>query len=338
MRIAMIAPPFERVPPPKYGGTERVISMLTEGMVERGHEVVLFATGDSVTRAELRYIFETPVRDFDTLIDKRQVDFAYQHIGEFDLIHDHTYSGAAVGYSQITNTPSFTTLHIIPPDQYLVGLYGSYNRYPLVSVSYKQREHFPGANFVANIYHGIDLEEFQLDLNKEDYMLHLGAICERKGSHLAVQVALQTKKRLILAGKIDKNDRGYYQEHIEPYLEPDFIEYVGEVGGQRRINLFRKAQVLLFPSIWDEPFGLVMLEAMSCGTPVIAFKSGSVPEVIRDGKTGFIVRDLDAMCNATDAIHTIYGVYCREYVNQYFSLKHMLDNYESLYQRLANSS
>ena len=334
LRIGIIAPPFERVPPPKYGGTERIVSLLTEGLVERGHDVTLFATGDAITNAKLKYLYKTPMRDFDPDIDERQVEFAFAHTADFDLIHDHTYLGAAVPYFYKHKLPIVTTLHNLPIDDWLPNLYRKNKLYPLISISNKQKEYYLGANFISNVYNGIDLDTFPLNLDKHDYMLHLGAITERKGSHIAIEVALKSRKRLILAGKVDDHDRDWFQEKIEPHLKNDLIEYVGEVGGQTRIDLFRNARALLFPSVWDEPFGLVLIEAMACGTPVIAFRKGSIPEVVSDRETGYIVDTLDEMCQAVNAIDAIDPLICRNHVEVNFSKDTMIDGYERVYSEL----
>src|SRR6185312_14154224 len=235
MRIGIIAPPFERVPPRRYGGSERVVNAIVEGMFARGHHVVLFATGDSQTSAELRYIYEKPLRVFDGLADDRHANYAFSYAAEFDIIHDHTYLGAGVRYSQLVKTPTVTTLHNIPKDGLddpTVKIYSYYKHAPLISVSAAQQKKFPGANFIATVYNGIDLNEFPFHPSKDNYMLHIGAISARKGSHLAVEVARRTKFPLKLAGKIDEWDQPYFAEYIQPYLQPGFIEFVGEVGGQ----------------------------------------------------------------------------------------------------------
>lgn len=336
MHIGIIAPPFEPVPPIRYGGTERVVSAIVEGLVMRGHDVVLFANGKSRTNAELRYIYEEPLHSFDEYADDRQALYAFRQATEFDIIHDHTYLGAGVRYSQLVATPTVITIHNIPGDDVdepTIKIYRDYHT-PLVSISNAQQSKFPGANFVATIYNGVDLNEFQFAPFKDNYMLHIGAISARKGSHIAVEVAHRMNYPLKLAGKIDEWDKPYFEEHIKPFLQPGLIEFVGEVGGQERINLFQRARLLLFPVIWSEPFGLVMIEAMACGTPIIAFNNGAVPEVVIDGETGFIVSSVEEMCDAVKLIDKIEVQNCRDHVVRNFSNEKMVEQYENLYTKI----
>ncbi|GCE16702.1 glycosyltransferase family 4 protein [Dictyobacter kobayashii] len=339
MKIGIIAPPFEKVPPPKYGGAERVISTITEGMCSRGHDVVLFSVKDSQTKAQLRYIYEHPLRTFNMFSDDAQANFAFQSASEFDIIHDHTYTGAGVRYAQIVDVPTIATIHNIPNDaveanDQTIKIYSSYKKAFLVSVSNTQQTLFPGVNFFSTVYNGVDTHEFQYHAHKDDFMLHIGAISRRKGSHIAVEVARRTRYPLKLAGKIDDHEKPFFDEYIAPYLKPGFIEYVGEVGGQERVELFQRARFLLFPVQWPEPFGLVMIEAMACGTPVIAFGNGAVPEVIKHRKTGFVVFDIDEMCLAINDINSLSSRDCREHVLKNFSNEIMLQRYESIFHEI----
>lgn len=333
MRIALVAPVFERIPPLLYGGTGRVIKVLLEGLVARGHDVTLFATGNSQPppSARLKYMFDEPISVWDSVADDLQANFAFQHAREFDVIHDHTYTNGAVKYSQIVDTLALTTLHNGPYKDRIDPVYKYFPEYPLVSISMAQQRAYTGVDFVANIYNSVNTEEFTIADSKDKYMLHIGAISLRKGSHIAVEVAKRLGYPLKLAGKLD---HPFFEENIAPHLEPGLIEYVGEVGGDERVKLFQKARLLLFPITWLEPFGLVMIEAMACGCPVIAFNKGSVPEVVQDRETGFIVSTIEEMCDAVKKVDSIEPQRCRDHVVHYFRDDILLDKYENLYKKL----
>lgn len=329
MHIAIISPAAERIPPLLYGGTGRVVHALTEGLLEIGHEVTLFATGDSETSATLKYLH--PRRAWGDLADDFHANFAFRQAAEFDVIHDHTPTGAGVKYSQLINTLSLTTIHN-SPQKNTRTIYKHFTDHSFVSVSNSQQKLFPETNFVSTIYNGVNTREFTLCEHKDEYLLHIGTISPRKGSHIAVEIAKRLHQCLKLAGRIE--DKVFFERAIKPHLEEGQIEYVGEVGGQERVELFKHAKLLLFPITWSEPFGLVMIEAMACGTPVVAFNQGSVPEVLVHRKTGFIVSSLEEMCTAVCDIKMLRPEDCRKHVVANFSNEKMVRNYESLYKKL----
>ncbi len=331
MRIAIISPASERIPPRQYGGTGRVIDALIKGLIEQGHEVVLYGTGDSLTSASLRYIVDAPTDTQNSLMDSDHVKYAFSSASDFDIIHDHTYFGAATQYSRYVNTPTVTTLHTVPQPQ-LVHLYKNFENYPLVSVSQSQQSLFTGANFIKTVYNGVDLKEFSLDERKGNYMLHIGAISWHKGSHIAAEIASHTDIPLVMAGRI--LDPNFFRVYISPHIQSGKVTYVGEVGGENRVKLFQQARLLLFPILWPEPFGLVMIEAMACGTPVVAFNRGSVSEIIKDEVTGFIVSDRVGVYSAIERIGLIAPKKCREHVEYNFSNEKMIKQYEAVYRDL----
>jgi glycosyltransferase involved in cell wall biosynthesis len=348
LRIAQVAPPFESVPPTGYGGTERVISVLTEELVRRGHSVTLFASGDSRTAAQLVPIVERALwhqklvyRDFtpfwSVALGRLVID-----MGEFDLIHSHLdYFGFPL--ARIAPCPVVTTLHGRLDQPELQPLSRAFNDVPLVSISDAQRRPAPDANWVDTIYHGIDLDAFSLNTKGGDYLAFLGRISPEKGLDAAVRVAraagmpLKIAARKPLPFKHDpdvRRDWDYYQRDIRPLLAGRDVEFIGEVGGRDKDECLGNAAALLFPIRWPEPFGLVMVEALACGTPVLALRDGSVPEVLEDGKTGFICDSEDDLLAATRRIATLDRRQCRAEVERRFSPDAMAQSYEHLYRKL----
>lgn len=348
LRIAQVAPPFESVPPSGYGGTERVVAVLTEELVRRGHDVTLFASGDSQTSAELiptvekalwhqqlRYHDFTP---FWTLVLGRLVE----DIGRFDVIHSHLdYFGFPL--ARISPSPVVTTLHGRLDEAQMLPLYRAFRDVPLVSISESQRRPVPDANWVGNVYHGIDLDEFTLNDRGGKYLAFLGRISPEKGLDVALRVARASNMPLKIAARKPlpfknvpevRRDWEYYQEQILPMLDGRGIEFIGEVAGPDKDHFLRNAAALLFPICWPEPFGLVMIEALACGTPVLALRHGSVPEIIVDGKTGFICDTEDDLAEAVHCIDRLDRQACREEVEHRFSPGAMADAYERIYSRL----
>nr|WP_222858861.1 glycosyltransferase family 4 protein [Paraburkholderia phenoliruptrix] len=344
VRIAQVAPLYESVPPFAYGATERVVSYLTEELVRRGHELTLFATADSTTRARLVPICERGLwRDsavWDTLTHHvRQLARVADLAHEFDVVHFH---GDPLHFPLTRSLPckSLTTLHgqLLPMDH--GPLFREFSSAPLVSISDDQRKPVPSANWQATIHHGLPTDEFQFQPLPGDYLLFLGRLMPGKRPDLAVEIAKRAGLPLKMAGKVHPGEREYFAQQIEPLLERsrDFTDYLGEVGGTLRKELIANARALLFPVEWAEPFGMVMIEAMACGTPVVAFGRGAVPEVLEHSVSGFIVNDVQEAVKAVAQIGTIDRARCRRAFETRFTAARMADDYLRVYQRLIAGS
>jgi glycosyltransferase involved in cell wall biosynthesis len=324
------------VPPIAYGGIEAVVSQLTEELVRRGHDVTLYATADSLTLARLRSTVPAGLRQLN-LSDPRVAELV--HVGQalanadqFDVIHNHS-GELAMAFQPVIRTPMLTTLHgPILGDRAIIWDYyrGYYN-----CISHSERAGQGDHGFQGVVYNGIDVETFPFRAEKDDYLLFLGRLSSEKGPHHAIEVARRLNARLILAGKVDQVDRPYYEEKVEPLLDDEQIVFIGEADFQRKRELFSRARCLLHPVTWDEPFGLVMTEAMACGTPVIGFRRGSVPEVIADGETGFVVDTEDDMAAAVERLSEIDPHRCRQRVVENFSTARMVDAYERIYHEIV---
>ncbi len=346
LRIAQLAPPVERVPPERYGGTERVIAVLTEELVRRGHQVTLFASGDSQTSARLVPIVDIPVWRHPRYNDAlpflmMAVDLVYSQADEFDVIHNHL-GFPAFPRARVARTPTVTTLHGRLDIPEFEPLFTHFHDLPLISISDAQRAPLPHANWLATVHHGIDLRPFQFQPRAGTYLAFLGRISPEKGLDTAIQVACRAGMPLKIAARMPLNipdpeaqrDWRYYREVIEPLLKQPGIEYIGEVGDEAKSDFLGGAAALLFPIRWPEPFGLVMVEAMACGTPVIALRHGSAPEVVEHGVTGFVADDEDAMVRAIDRLGDIDRHACRRAAETRFSAAAMADRYEQVYQQV----
>ena len=340
MRIAQVAPLYESVPPKGYGGTERVVSYLTEELVRLGHEVTLFASGDSVTRARLVSPCLRSIRLDADCIDQMAphvllLEQVFRRQADFDLIHFHI-DYLHFSLSRRQPTPHVTTLHgrLDIPD--LQGLYQEFSEQPLVSISDAQRRPIPWANWLATVYHGLPLQLHAFREKPKDYLAFLGRISPEKRVDRAIAIARQVGRSLKIAAKVDKNDQQYYKEKIQPLIREagSLVEFIGEVGGQDKDEFLGHAHALLFPIDWPEPFGLVMIEAMACGTPVIAWPCGSVPEVMEDGVTGFVVHNLEEAVRAVEKVDGLSRATCRRVFEARFSAPIMTRNYLAVYQRL----
>jgi glycosyltransferase involved in cell wall biosynthesis len=340
MRIAQIAPLCESVPPRKYGGTERVVSYLTEELVRQGHDVTLFASGDSQTRAKL-----VPIRPRSLRLDPSAVDDLPHHClllervsaraHEYDILHFHL-DYLHFPLSRRLNAPSVTTLHNRLDLIDLGPLYDEFRDAPLVSISNAQREPLPQANFRATIYHGMPLDLHRGRSEPEDYFAFIGRISPEKGVGNAIEIAKRSGVNLKIAAKVGRNDLGYFKQEIEPLLDDPRIEFIGEIPEHRKGDFLGNARAMLFPIDWPEPFGLVMIEAMACGTPTIAFRRGSVPEVIDDQVTGLLVEDIDGAVEAAARIHGVDRQRCRAAFERRFSVRRMADEYLELYASLIH--
>ena len=338
MRIAQVAPLYESVPPALYGGTERVVSWLTEELVRLGHDVTLFSSGDSLTTARLVPACKRALRLDPGCVDQLahhvvMLDLVFSEKDNFDLFHFHT-DYLHFPLSRREQIPHVTTLHgrLDYPD--LVPLYRHFHDLPLVSISDAQRKPLPWANWQGTVHHGLPRDYFSLGAGGE-YLAFLGRTSPEKGLDQAIEIAKRTGMPLKIAAKIDKIDVPYYERVIKPLLDHPLVEFIGEIGYPDKNEFLGNAAALLFPIDWNEPFGLVMIEAMACGTPVIAYPLGSVPEIVRDGVTGFIVPDLENAVRAVKRIKEIDRGECRQHFERHFGAERMARDYLDIYRRLA---
>ncbi|MEX0621544.1 MAG: glycosyltransferase family 4 protein [Candidatus Woykebacteria bacterium] len=338
MKIAQIAPLIERVPPRRYGGTERIVYYLTEELVKRGHDVTLFASGDSETSAKLIPGSSHSLRAMHTADEAAftllNVARAYKGATQFDVIHNHLdyYSFSAAYFSPI---PTITTFHGAFNLENR-NIYEEYKNLKFVSISDSQRKGGPKLNWRKTIHHGIPIEKFPFSARPKNYLLFVGRISLEKGTHIAMDIAMALKMELIIAAKLDKFDVAYFNQYVAPRLSNGKIRWIGEVDEAERNKLMKEALCLLHPITWSEPFGLTMIEAMACGCPVVAFNKGSVPEIIVSRKTGFIVEKEKDMLKAIKKIRSISRRDCRNHVKETFNLKRMVDEYEKLYYEIVN--
>lgn len=340
MRIGMIAPPWFALPPQRYGGIEFVVSLLTEGLVARGHDVTLFASGDSETRARLHAIFARAPFELIGKGDHLEIMHsleAYTHSDEFDIIHDHDgLAGRAMGalVHRLTGKPVVATLHGPAEPATQQALSSLRDDLRFIAISDYQRQGFPDLEFVATIPNAIDVEHMGFGAEKDDYLLFIGRMTPDKGAHTAIEVARRLDRRLIMAGKVNEGpEHEYFAVQVEPHLS-DKIHFRGEVDHETKVRLYERARCTLFPIQWPEPFGLVMIESLACGTPVIAMRQGSVPEVIEHGRTGFIVDTADEMVEAFGLIHEIDPAECRRAVEERFGGDAFVTAHEAAYKRL----
>ncbi len=337
MRIAQIAPLAERVPPVLYGGTERVVSVLTEELVRRGHDVTLFASGDSQTSARLvpcaprGLRLDPTVKDTvaPTLIELSEV---YRRADEFDVIHNHV-DYFAFPFARLSSTPTVTTTHGRLDLPEVRQVYGQFREQRLVSISNDQASHLPHANWIANVYNAIDLSNFHFRSEPGDYLVFIGRISPEKRPDRAIEIARDVGMAIVIAAKVADIDRAYYETAIRPLVDASpLVRFVGEVDEARKDELLGGAYACLFPIDWPEPFGLTMIESMATGTPVVAHQSGSVPEVVVDGVTGFVCDSLKGMIEAVERAGGLDRASCREHVEQHFSPATMAAGYEAVYQ------
>lgn len=339
MKIAQVAPLYESVPPKLYGGTERVVSYLTETLVETGHDVVLFASGDSVTSAELAAPCRKSLR-LDTACNDPiayhliMLDQVFRRAAEFDLIHFHIdYLHFPV--SARAGIAHVTTLHGRLDLPQLPAVYRQFAGMPVVSISNAQRDPLPFANWQGTVYHGLPPDLYSATETPGEYLAFVGRISPEKRVDLAIEIAQRTGMTLRIAAKVDRADREYFREQIEPLLDHPLVEYIGEIGESEKSQFLGGARALLFPIDWPEPFGLAMIEAMACGTPVIAFRRGSVPEVIDEGLTGFIADDVEGAVRAVAQLGGFDRRRCREIFDERFSAARMARDYIAIYECLC---
>ena len=340
MKIAQVAPLYEAVPPRLYGGTERVVAHLTDALVELGHDVTLFASGDARTKARL-----VPVRDQAIRLDPAllksdlaahltQLAEVRRRADQFDVIHFHTDMIHFPFFDDMAGK-TVTTLHGRLDLKDLAGVYQRWPKFPLVSISDNQRTPLLFANWAATVHHGMAADLYRFSPRSDGYLAFLGRISPEKRPDRAIAIARRLGQRLKIAAKVDDADKIYFEEKIEPLLHDPLIEFVGEIGDHEKSAFLGGADALLFPIDWPEPFGLVMIEAMACGTPVIAYACGSVPEVVEDGLTGFIVSNDDEAVDAVRRLPTLDRAPIRRRFEERFSATAMARRYLDLYSRRA---
>ncbi len=342
MRIAQVAPLYESVPPKLYGGTERVVSYLTEELVRQGHQVTLFASGDSITSARL-----VPCAPRALRLDASVQDSLAYHIVElekvaqladtFDLIHFHI-DYLHFPLSRRLPVPTVTTLHGRLDIADLPYLYREFSEMPVVSISDAQRRPLPWLNWVATVYHGLPEHLYRLQPTPGKYLAFLGRISPEKGAHTAIEIARRAGVPLRMAAKVDRADRDYFERVVRPLLQGPLVEFIGEIGETQKQEFLGNALALLLPLDWPEPFGLVMIEALACGTPVIAFRRGSVPELIADGVTGFIVDGVEQAVRAIEHVGQLDRRMCRQVFEQRFTAARMCRDYLQVYRALLGRS
>jgi glycosyltransferase involved in cell wall biosynthesis len=346
LRIAQVAPPYEAVPPHKYGGTERVVSYLTEALVRNGHDVTLFATGDSKTSARLIPIIDRPLRENCTLEALQSLSIpamldvvgtVLQHADAFDIIHWHIdYFPWA--FTPLITTPGVTTLHGRLDLPFLQTVFQQYPDIPVVSISNHQRLPLESLNpnWVGTVYNAVPVMDFPFSPTPGAYFLFLGRITEDKRPDWAVEIAERTGIPLKVAAKVDPYDEAYYEEEIKPLFEHPLVEFLGEVNESEKHELLVNAYGLLFPIDWPEPFGMVQIESMACGTPVLAMRNGAVPEVIDHGVTGLIGDSVEELVALAPRLSTLNRGRIRQVAARRFSAETMAIGYEAIYRRLIS--
>lgn len=338
MKIAQISPLYESVPPKMYGGTERVVSYLTEELVRQGHEVTLFASGDSKTSAKLVSHTQQALRLNEYVSDPLahhivQMQEVIERSREFDVLHFHT-DYLHFPFSSQSHKPHLTTLHgrLDIPD--LAYVYHKFRNQPVVSISNAQRNPLLTANWIGTVYHGLPNDLYQRGEGEDGYVAFIGRISPEKRPDRAIEIAKKAGIKIKIAAKIDKADEDYYQKLIKELMEQPHVEFLGEIGEDKKGEFLGRAKALLFPIDWPEPFGMVMIEAMACGTPVIAYNKGSVPEIVNHNITGYIVDSIEDAVKSLENIHKIDRSRVREVFENRFSAKAMADNYLKLYKTL----
>lgn len=335
LKIAQIAPPWYPIPPTGYGGIELVVSLLADGLVDAGHDVTVFASGDSKTKAKLEYVFKTaPSKDIGRIPPEIiHIMPAYHRHGEFDIVHDHSGKvGPAI--ANFISTPVLHTLHGPFTDENKAYYRAINSGIWFNSISDYQASCCPDLNYIATIYNSVNVDWYPFSDKKEDYLLWLGRMNREKGAEIAVEVANRLGMRLVLASKMtEPHEFKHFEEKVKPILGPN-TQIVGELTLQEKSDLLKNAKATLMPIQWPEPFGLVMIESMVCGTPCIAWRNGSVPEVIEDGVTGFIVESVDEMVEAVKKLDQIEPAACRKWVEERFSSQIMVANYIDAYRTI----
>ncbi len=343
MRIAQVAPCWFSIPPARYGGIEYVVSLLTDGLVERGHDVTLFASGDSVTKARLRPYFDKGLGDGaieSPVLELPHLLAAYLHAERYDIFHDHTTFGIgpALG-SLISRADVVHTVHSpVNETAYVRETLEQINgRVHLVALSDAQRANSPNLRYLATIHNGIPLDRFPFRAQKDDYLLFLGRMCEQKGAHLAVQAARSSGRRLLMGFKMhEREEHAYFEAEVKPLLTPE-VELLGELGFQEKVDVLAHAACTLMPLQWNEPFGLVAIESLACGTPVVGLRRGALPEIIEPEVTGVLAENMGEFVAGIERAAILDPVACRASVEARFKVGRMVEAYEQLFERVRAS-
>lgn len=341
MRIALLAPLWKTVPPKMYGGTELIASLLSDELVKLGHQVTLYACGGSKTKAKLVEVIDKPLFDeiggfrFDSVPfqDVMEIKMAFDDViaGKFDIVHNHMGINVAA-FGNLLPIPMITTNHSsVPPDFEPIARLAKNENY--ISISDSQRIMSPYLNYIDTVYHGIETSDFEFNSNPDDYLLFLATFSNSKGADRAIKIAQKTGKKLIMAGDI--KDNSFFDKKIKPFIDSKQITYFGEVDFATKSKLMKNAKAYLFPIRWSEAFGLTVVEALASGTPVIAYRNGSMPEIIDDNKTGFLVDNIDQAVKAVNKINTISRSECRRQAVKRFDVSVMAKNYIKIYERLV---
>jgi len=335
MHIAMLSPIAWRTPPRHYGPWENVASLLTEGLVARGHDVTLFATADSQTSSTLHAICPQGYEEDRSLLPKvwecLHISELFEHAEEFDLIHNN-FDFLPLTYSGLITTPVVTTIHGFSSPG-ILPVYKKYNG-KVFYVSISDADRSPDLDYIKTIHHGIDIKQFDFQPEPDDYLLFFGRIHHDKGAREAIEIARACNKKLILAGIIQ--DQAYYDQYVASHIDNDKVVYAGSAGPAERNRLLGKACALLHPIQFNEPFGLSIIESMACGTPVIAFDRGSMPELIENGESGFLVNNVEGAIEAVARIKEIDRAYCRRHVERHFTVDRMIDEYIQVYEMILD--
>ncbi len=343
MKIAILSPFEESVPPTKYGGTELVVYNVIENLVKLGHDVTLISTGDSKTSAKLFPVFKQSIRK-DPMLKQgpfrdsakfmgigKTVEYLSKH--KFDVVHNNM-GWRLLPFQHFIKAPVVTTMHGPLDVPYQEWVYMTYKNANYVSISMSQRKPLPKLNFVGNVYNGIEVDKFKYSEKTQDYFAFLGRMSPEKGPVQAIQIAKKAGVKLVMAAKVDAVDTKYFDEQVKPLIDGKQIKFIGEVDHTGKVKLLSSARALIAPIQWEEPFGLFFVEAMACGTPVIAMKRGSVPEIVMDGKTGFTCRNNDEAAKAISKLDTISRMACRKHAETKFSAKHMTLGYLDVYKKV----
>ncbi|MFA4910135.1 MAG: glycosyltransferase [Desulfobacteria bacterium] len=337
MRIAVLSPIAWRTPPRHYGPWESVVSLLTEGLVSQGYDVTLFATGDSKTSGKLHAVCGRGYEEDRSIMPKvwecLHISELFEHAEDFDIIHNN-FDFLPLTYTGLITTPFVTTIHGFSSPG-ILPVYKKYNG-KVFYVSISDADRSPDLDYIKTIHHGIDIKQFDFQPEPDDYLLFFGRIHHDKGAREAIEIARACNKKLILAGIIQ--DEAYYHQYVEPHLDSNNAVYVGSVGPDQRNHLLGKAHVLLHPINFNEPFGLSVIESMACGTPVIAFNKGSMPELIENGRNGFLVTTVDEAIDAVAHIKDIDRACCRSHVEQHFTVNRMVEEYIQVYETVLEKT
>jgi glycosyltransferase involved in cell wall biosynthesis len=342
MKIAQLVSNLYSIPPRSLRAIYHLAGLLTDGLVEGRHDVTLFNVKNAQTLAKLDYVTDIAVSKMPGLSElaKRRymqllASKCYQRASEFDIIHSH-FNLVGCYYAPLVKTPSVHTIHSpIAPD--MMPIMENVARNNFISISLNQRKQMPKLNWIANIYHGVDTNHYTFNPNPEDYLLFLGRVTGQKGVHFAIEAAKATNSKLIISGKSYVSEN-YWHKEVEPHIDGVNIRYVGESDHNKKIEYLRNAKALLFPTHEQDPFGLVTIEAMACGTPVIGFDVAAVPEIVQDKKTGYLVKDVAGMVKAINKIEKIQRAACRERVEKFFSIEKMVKGYEKVYERVIEDA